>query len=215
MNYQLPYDVKEKIEKKTIFRIITFFLLEVLVIVFITLTPGFLSEVPEYQYVLFCAVAVAIPVFICGIYKMVFDRTWSGKIIGVRIKNVPGRLRGSGRGVSYDWNDAICLTICKSNGRIFEYNAESFVKGYSPLLLNYNAQSHKISDHFEMYKAGDSIYHLFGTKGLVVYRPGEANNKFCVLCRTQQSDHNERCNDCGHTLIDPKYIYETKHSKLN
>ena len=35
MNYQLPYDVKEKIEKNTIFRIITFFLLEVLVVAFI------------------------------------------------------------------------------------------------------------------------------------------------------------------------------------
>lgn len=98
---------------------------------------------------------------------MIFDRTWSGKIIGVRIKNVPGRLRGSGRGVSYDWNDAICLAVRKS----------------------------------------------IGTKGLVVYRPGETNNKFCVLCGTQQSVHNERCNDCGHTLIDPGHIYETKHSK--
>ena len=37
MNYQLPYDVKEKIEKNTIFRIITFFLLEVLVVAFIVL----------------------------------------------------------------------------------------------------------------------------------------------------------------------------------
>ena len=213
MNYQLPYDVKEKIEKNTIFRIITFFLLEVLVVAFIVLTPGLLSNVPEYQYVLFCAVAVAIPVFICGIHKMVFDRTWSGRIIGVRIKNVPGRLRGSGRGVSYDWNDAICLTVRKSNGRIIEYHAEKFLKGYDPMVLN--RKTSKVSDSFENYKAGDSVYHFFGTKGLVVYRPGETNNKFCVLCGTQQSVHNERCNDCGYTLIDPKHIYETKHGKLN
>ena len=213
MNYQLPYDVKEKIEKNIILRIITFFLLEVLVVAFIVLTPGLLSNVPEYQYFLFCAVAVAIPVFICGIHKMVFDRTWSGKIIGVRIKNVPGRLRGSGRGVSYDWNDAICLTIRKSNGRIIEYNAEKFLKGYDPMVLN--RKTSKVSDSFENYKAGDSVYHFFGTKGLVVYRPGETNNKFCVLCGTQQSVHNERCNDCGYTLIDPKHIYETKHGKLN
>lgn len=213
MNYQLPYDVKEKIEKNTIFRIITFFLLEVLVVAFIVLTPGLLSNVPEYQYVLFCAVAVAIPVFICGIHKMVFDRTWSGKIIGVRIKNVPGRLRGSGRGVSYDWNDAICLTIRQSSGRIIEYNAEKFLKGYDPMVLN--RKTSKVSDSFENYKAGDSAYHFFGTKGLVVYRPGDENHKFCVLCGTQQSVHNERCNDCGYTLIDPKHIYETKHGKLN
>ncbi len=211
MDYQLPYDVKEKIEKNTILRIITFFLLEVLVVAFIILTPGLLSNAPEYQYVLFCAVAVAIPVFICGIHKMIFDRTWSGKIIGVRIKNVPGRLRGSGGGVSYDWNDAICLTVRKSNGRIIEYNVEKFLKGYDPMVLN--RKSSKVSDSFENYKAGDSVYHFFGTKGLVVYRPGETNNKFCVLCGTQQSEHNERCNDCGHTLIDPGYIYETKHSK--
>ena len=211
MDYQLPYDVKEKIEKNTIRRIITFFLLEVLVVAFIVLTPGLLSNVPEYQYVLFCAVAVAIPVFICGVHKMLFDRTWSGKIIGVRIKNVPGRLRGSGGGVSYDWNDAICLTIRKSNGRLIEYNVEKFLKGYDPMVLN-NKKS-KVSDSFEKYKAGDSVYHFFGTKGLVVYRPGETNNKFCVLCGTQQSVHNERCNDCGHTLIDPGHIHETKHSK--
>ena len=213
MNYQLPYDVKEKIEKNTIFRIITFFLLEVLVVAFIVLTPGLLSNVPEYQYVLFCAVAVAIPVFICGIHKMVFDRTWSGKIIGVRIKNVPGRLRGSGGGVSYDWNDAICLTVRQSSGRIIEYNAEKFLKGYDPMVLN--RKTSKVSDRFENYKAGDSVYHFFGTKGLVVFRPGETNNKFCVLCGTQQSEHNVRCNDCGHTLIDPKHIFETKQSKLN
>ena len=213
MNYQLPYDVKEKIEKNTIFRIITFFLLEVLVVAFIVLTPGLLSAAPKYQYVLFCAVAVAIPVFICGIHTMIFDRTWSGKIIGVRIKNVPGRLRGSGNGLSYVWDDAICLTIRRSNGRIIEYSAESFAKGYLPKDLKPHHASPKVSDSFENYKAGDSVYHFFGTKGLVVYRPGETNNKFCVLCGTQQSVHNERCNDCGHTLIDPGHIYETKHSK--
>ena len=211
MKYQLPYVVKEEIEKKTPKRLIIFFLLEVLVAAFIILTPGLLAETSKFQYILFRAVLALIPVFICGIHKMLLDRTWSGKIIGVRIKNVPGRLRGSGRGVSYDWNAAICFTNRKSNGRLIEYNAEKFLKGYDPMVLN-NKKS-KVSDSFENYKAGESVYHFFGTKGLVIYRPGETDKKYCVLCGTKQSGHTVKCNGCGHTLIDPGHIYETKHSK--
>lgn len=202
MNIKLPDDIRRKVKKNIIVRLSIFLLLEVLVGVAVFLTWERISHLPSNQIMLICTVEFLLPVFISKVYKLVFDSSWYGTIIGIRTKSVPGKLHSTGSGRAYQaWDDVICLTIRKSNGKIIEYNAESFLPQYtSNVMENYNNKS-DISDSIDNYRAGDTVYHFYGLKRLLVCSSDTPDRHICIVCGMKHNTKSEKCVLCGHTLI--------------
>lgn len=211
MNIKLPDDIRRKVRKNIIVRLSIFLLLEVLVVVAVFLTWERISDLPRYQIILICTVEFLLPVFISKIYKLVFDSSWCGKIIGVRTRSVPGKLYSTGSGRAYQsWDDVICLTIRKSNGKIIEYNAESFLPQYTsnvlmPSMENYNNKS-DISDSIDNYRAGDTVYHFYGLKRLLVCSSDTPDRHICIICGMKHNTKSEKCVLCGHTLMNSQTL---------
>jgi hypothetical protein len=178
----IPDDVRSTIIKRIVFRIISFLVLEALLIfVAYFFSKGSGINATEITY----CIAVIAPFAITRIPFCFFDKTYIGTIRRVDVETV-----------------AKTETAMK----LFNKNVITvFIETQDGGMEVRKANEGKIKNSGIVgeYKEGDIAIHLYGTDFIVPlsHNVSKALNKKCFICGQTSPNEAEKCYHCGHTLL--------------
>ena len=203
MKLKLPYDLKKYTVFTVLKRVIPCIVLLALISVLLCFFGEriFPADNIAFRGMLY-AFALALPFVITGVPLKLFDSSWQGKITAVDIKDRWGFTNEAIPRVYGKIN--VNLTVEKSNGDItfVEINERTYTK-----FLHYRVSENRKNEHFlDKYKVGDRIFHLYGTKHVVILKDGNEGPVICAVCRRENDIQNDTCCDCGHTIVKSGFI---------
>ena len=184
----LPSDLKKHIQKTVLKRLIP---CAILLAVFgaLLLVWGeriFNMDNPNMR-ILCYIVTMLIPLWITGVPMKLIDRTYRGEIIGMRVKrSVDNESYVKPTIEHMFYKNTVYLDLRLDNGK------EVTVKAYE-------GRDTDLNPYF--YKKGDRVFHLYGTKNTIVLPAENKKAVRCAVCGLLNSTDDEKCNDCGYSLI--------------
>ncbi len=146
------------------------------------------------------AFILALPFLITGVPFKLIDRSFSGVITNIEIKETMGVYStGIGKNRYYPKNDLI-LTIECDNGKTIKYTAMSLgmrrFTSASDSVIN-----GRIELHDERYRVGDKVYKYYGFKHLFTLQNDKRDAKHCIVCGTVNRSHDKKCWGCKCDLV--------------
>ena len=196
---KLPKDISAYVRNKTIKRIL---LLVALLAAFALANIYLWNEFKNTNaavHALFVAISVILPFIISGVPLKMIDKSWRGEVISTEIREETGVYMHGIHAVPYT-NHVIILKVKKDNGEIREVRAAEY--GSRNRLRGEEVPNEgNIQHHMNDYGKGDLVYHFYGMPhNFVVSR--DVNRPInCVICGYQNPKSDEKCSNCGHTLI--------------
>lgn len=200
----LPCDVTEYINKRYRKRLVICLVIEMLIITMLILFGellfGSLHDIARYSLY---GVIVAVPIFLTGVLAKVFDKSFEGEVIDVKVRSVyaasnEAKPRLYGKNI-------IELAVKKEDGKVdfIDVKEHPYTTDNLHWLTNrYTDLGTKRPEHFlGDYKVGYKVYHFRGIKGYLVVDPDRDDLAYCVVCGGRESSSETICKNCGHTLI--------------
>lgn len=186
----LPSDLEEfayKAERKNNIRAFVCAVLFVLCAYYLYLNAEAILR-PENRAIriFFALIFMSFPFLITGFPHKTTDETYIGQVEEATVKTTysatGGRFSGQGRFVNTTY-----LTITTHDGKKIHKNV-------------YSANASQ-KQPFNLYQIGDTVFHLYGTKSVVVLPRKKDTHFECAVCEDVNEIENTVCRSCGHTLI--------------
>lgn len=150
-------------------------------------------------YQIICIIFIPLFFAILAAFKLkLFDHSWQGTIIAVKIKEGVGTFSVGGRPWPYTKNDII-ITIRKNNKKIVEYTPMSLGVKERTWIDPYVVG--KIENHIDEYGIGDSVYHFYGFDYLFHVHKSPLSTCRCIVCGEKNDTNRGTCWNCNHSLI--------------
>ena len=190
-NIKLPHDIKEYIKRKMVLRVSTcialFFTVATILILWGEMLFGGFGK---YNMIGIYAVLLILPFAATGVPIYLFDKNWRGTITGVELKTVNSFKRGTKIMIK---KNQLEVTIDRADGKrvvktFEEINPFSIPKDWSEASTDF--------------RVGCEIYHIVGLKHPLVIHKGHNDLTKCIVCGLRNPSGNERCDSCGHSLIE-------------
>lgn len=139
-----------------------------------------------------------LPFAITGVPHKLIDRTFYGTVekIDLEMRNVSKTARPTYG--SWYVKKTYVLTVRTLDGRLVKQRGQN--------------SGAKIEHTADIYKIGDGVFHLYGSKHVVVFPESSEISLICPVCGGFNYSDARTCRDCGHTLIrDFPYSPKGKH----
>ncbi len=137
----------------------------------------------------FCYIVVLVlPFIITGVPLKMIDSTYCGTVKKVNVVTTmdnESTIKPTLEGIYY--KNTVYLTIETAEGKIIRRKARS--------------QRADSRQPLDIYCEGDIVFHLYGTKHVVVIPTGDSPSIDCVVCGAANEAQNVVCKDCRHTLL--------------
>ena len=133
-------------------------------------------------------VVMLIPFAVTGVPHKLVDSTYYGRIKKVDIvtsTDVDSSIRPIRESLYFKNN--IHLVIERSDGKFI------YKKAYSGKA--------RLRNNINTFNEGDSVFHLYGTDTVVILPEANDTIVHCAVCGSANDVKNNKCRDCGHTLI--------------
>ena len=197
----LPKDIQKHVRTNVLKCVIPFAILEIVlgIILFFYGKTLFPTDVKGFQILCYFLV-LTIPFFITKFPFKIIDRSWSGEIIQVQYKSRltaywGGRLRARTEQV-------VIIKVRMPNGEILRKEAMICEqRPFRPGVADGEVVTSKLENHLSEYEIGDTVYHFYGLKQLLVVRKDKQNFVRCLVCSQSNTNDREECWGCGHSLI--------------
>lgn len=188
----LPDDIQRKVVNSIIKKVFPCIVLEIIIVLYIVFWGEKSFKMVDLGVrVLIYVVLIIVPFVVTGVPLKLIDRSWKGEIVAINVNM--GLVRSvNGRGVrdgSY-----LILKIKRDDGKIIEHTLNVFT--YANAMKSNRARSEFAEDD---YAVGDKVYHYYGIKRLLIIHKDKSRE--CVICGANNPEHNDRCFNCGHSII--------------
>ena len=189
---KLPKDLKSFCRKRFLVRVISCVILIALFAGILFLWGKRIINTENTIFRISCYVLImVVPFVITGVPHKLIDRTYFGTVRKVDIiTTADNDIAGKPTVENLYLKNSIYLDIVLTNGKSIYKKAYS---GRARHQQNLNA-----------FHKDDFVFHLYGTKNVVVIPHTNDTTVMCAVCGTSNTINNETCRSCGHTLI--KYI---------
>lgn len=203
---RLPDDLRQVVKKRIIKKLSLFFALLIFLGGVLLLFGDRLFNTDVVAFKVSCYVCVMLlPFVITGVPFCLIDSSWYGEIVRVDIEEAVEATRESKPrlyGALYT-----VITVKKSNGRLITKEIKqsnfSMYKGLwgASTGIAVSARERK-NEHFcDDYRVGDTVFHLYGSYGVVVLPRSSSEQVRCAVCGDQCLVADEHCGKCGSTLV--------------
>ena len=190
---------RNRILRKIVICAILFFAFLFIILVF----GEVLFSVPEKYAVtksLIYLLVLLLPFAITGVPVKLIDKSWSGTVLAVDVKESVGSYKRSlGKYGIYTKHDLV-LKIQKDDGREIEYTALSLGVKYKP--SQEFSEVGKIEYHTSEYRVGDRVHKYYGFKYLYISNRNDQDGKPCIVCGSNNNIEHSRCWSCGSEMIE-------------
>jgi hypothetical protein len=201
MSFELPKDLKIYAIKKICIRaLICLALLVSFVLIVINYGEELFSsyELLYNNKEFFCIIVCMLICYICGVPMKLLDRTFFGTVEKVTVisgynskamgqrQSILNSRTASFRG--FKAINTVVLTIRMANGKTINRQV------YSEYIGNQ-------TNYDDIFKNGDEVFHLFGSKHYVKLPEDKEQKVICPVCGSQNSQQNSFCESCKHSLI--------------
>ena len=199
MNKSLPNDIVRYVNRKIARCVIIFVLLESIAIGINILSWEYLATNTNIVFhiciLLFLCI---IPFFASGLPVKLIDKSWSGVVTEVFIKEKTGTYTtGGGKIFPYDKN-VIYLKVQKDNGKKVCVVAHEFgIRSHAGFSVPNEGDA---TQHLNEYSVGDKVYHFYGLKHNYIVKKNSEMIE-CVICGSHNQKERNDCLNCGHSLI--------------
>lgn len=188
----LPDDIHRKVVSSIIKKVFPCIVFEIIIVLYIVFWGEKSFKMVDLGVrVLIYVVLIIVPFVVTGVPLKLIDRSWKGEIVAINVNM--GLVRSvNGRGVrdgSY-----LVLKIKRDDGKIIDHTLNVFT--YANAMKSNRARSEFAEDD---YAVGDKVYHYYGIKRLLIIHKDKSRE--CVICGANNPEHNDRCFNCGHSII--------------
>ena len=202
MNKRLPNDIVKYINRKVARCVIIFVILESIAIGISILSWEYLATNTNIVFhICILFFLYIIPFFASGLPFKLIDKSWSGVVTKVFIKEETGTYTSGGsRSFPYVKN-VIYLQVQKDNGKEVRVVAREFgTRSHAGFPVPNEGD---VTMHLDEYCVGDRVYHFYGLKhNYIVKNKSEIIE--CVICGSHNQKERSDCLNCGYTLIKNK-----------
>ena len=201
----LPLSLKKKIAQRIIIRSIACTLLLAIFIFVIAMWGNRIFPTTQSHHlgyaglrIMFYVIFLLIPFIITGVPFKLIDKSWSGTITKVEIKENLGTKSNPRYVYVYPKQDLI-LTIRREDGKEIQKTVLSLVEKFEPGIDS----SHigKTFYHSHKYNIGDRVYKYYGFKHLYLVPESYQNTKICICCGSPNKTEDKSCWYCHSELI--------------
>lgn len=185
---ELPQDLKTHIRKTLLKRIIPCCILLAACGVLLFIWGERIFNMENIQLRILCYIVVMlIPLAITGVPMKLIDRTYCGEVVGGRVKRtVDNNSYVKPTIEEMYYKNTVYLDVRLDNGKVITVKA-------------YEGRDTDLNPYF--YKKGDRVFHLYGSKNTIVLPKDNVNAVRCPVCGLLNLKEEEKCKDCGHSLI--------------
>ena len=200
---KLPASLKRRRNQRIIIRIVSCILLLAFVLVVMFLWGRQIFPIPDdtigdiFRIILYVLLSL-LPFVITGVPKKLIDRSFSGTVTAVEIKETTGTYTVGGRPWPYTKEDMI-LTIKKDDGKSIKFNVLSL--GVKENHWRFVSVLGKIEHHTTEYNVGDRVHKYYGYKHLYVEPAKTQDSKQCIVCGVKNPLQSTVCWDCHSELL--------------
>jgi len=186
---KIPNDLKNFVRNHVVKRVVACIVMFALLAVFLFLCmeiifPASLVSIKA----LFAITVLSLPFIITGVPFKLFDKTYFGTVERVTVETtVDSDARSKPTRETLYVKNTVYLSIRTSDGKVIDKKV-------------YSAQA-KGDQNCDMYKKGDRIFHLYGSKHTVILPTKADTHVKCAVCGASNKVTNEKCRNCEHTLI--------------
>ena len=202
MNKRLPNDIVKYINRKVARCVIIFVILESIAIGISILSWEYLATNTNIVFhICILFFLYIIPFFASGLPFKLIDKSWSGVVTEVFIKEETGTYTSGGsRSFPYVKN-VIYLQVQKDNGKEVRVAAREFgIRSHAGFPV---PNEGGVTMHLDEYCVGDRVYHFYGLKhNYIVKNKSEIIE--CVICGSHNPKERSDCLNCGYSLIKNK-----------
>ncbi len=186
---QLPKDLKAFVAKALLKRIIPCALLLVaFAVVLIFWGDVVLPIEKDTVKVIVYVIVMLVPFAVTGVPFKLIDKTYSGTVQKVEVTTtVDNAYHERPTRENLYTKNTIFLLVEQENGVVIRKQAYE--------------GSTKVSQNLDAYKAGDRVFHLYGSKQTVVLPQPSDKYVQCPICGTMNDKNYTDCEVCGHTLV--------------
>ncbi len=185
----LPKDLRKYCRRKILTRIIPCAILVCIFATILMLWGKSIFNTDNKEFQVSCYILVMlIPFVLTGVPHKLIDRTYYGTVKKVDIVTTTDNKSSvkPTRENLYTKN-TIYLIIQQPSGKTIY---KKVYRGKASFQQNINT-----------YHEGDSVFHLYGTNAVVVLPDTTKATVHCVVCGSSNNIENDKCQDCGHSLI--------------
>ncbi len=188
-----PKDIRRTVVLKIIGEILTVSFISVMLCVLLYFWGDKFFKISEwgaFNITIIYILIILMPFLVCKIPFKYFDRSWTGKIIEIRIDNdrtYPSSFNDKGlKRFAVKDIKVLIAVIMTDDGKIIE----------KVLARQTSENSLPVNKFME----GDRVGHLYGTKFIQII-PSSPNCQInCVVCGASNSQNNNVCRNCNHSL---------------
>ena len=198
-NVDLPNDIVKCVYKKIARCVITFMILESVAIITGVLSWQALdAKMGAFLHICILILLIIVPVFASGFPFKLIDKSWTGIVEDICIKEKTGTYAdGEGEVFPYPKN-VIYLKVRKDNGKEKYIAAKEFgIRHHKGFPVSNEGD---VTKHLDDYSEGDKVYHFYGLKHCYVVRKNSEMTE-CVVCGSSNTKERDDCLCCGHSLI--------------
>ena len=188
----LPADLKKFARVSKLKPVLVFVLCELISLLFFFLSKNFMYQteyIAKYNIIghVFYAVIFLIPFFISGIRQAFSDKTYLGEVEKVKVTTTQDYQRAFKPSIDTGYKrNTIYLFVRDQNGGVEKR------KVYST-----RAKQDQELDYF---KAGDRVFHIYGSKYTVIIPKPSDTMAQCAVCGITTDINEGYCHKCGYTL---------------
>lgn len=186
---KLPKDLSAYRRKNFLIRLIPCMLMIGVFASILALWGDILINTAVWEFKISCYVLIMIiPFAITGVPYKLIDTTYYGKIKKVDIDTTTDNDCSFKPTREHLYlKNTIYLTIEKPNGKLI------YKKAYSGKA--------RLQQHLNTYQVGDLVFHLYGTKQVVVLPDKIATTVQCPICGSSNAIESDNCRNCKHSLV--------------
>lgn len=138
--------------------------------------------------VLFAIAVLSVPFILTGVPFKLFDKTYFGTVENVNVETtVDSDCKAKPTWETLYIKNIVNLTIRTTDGKTIDKKV-------------YSAQA-KGDQNCDMYKRGDRVFHLYGSKYTIILPTQADSHVKCAVCGAANEINNDKCRKCGHTII--------------
>lgn len=186
---ELPLELKKIIRHKIFRRVVVCLFFLIPIGIALALWENALFETDNQVFKSACYIGMlVVPFVISGIPFKLIDKSFRGKIDKVDIETTVDNSSSAKPTREHLYvKNTIYLSIKREDGKVIRKKA-------------YEGRA-KLQQHLETYREGDDVFHLYGTKHIVVL-PKKVNTYVqCSVCGDCNVKENELCRNCMSPLI--------------
>ena len=188
-NLQIPKDLKAYAVKTALKRLVPCVLLLIGFVVALILWGDIILPIDkDIVKVIVYTIVMLVPFALTGVPHKMIDQTYSGIVEKVEVTTTVDNLyHDRPTRESLYLKNTVFLHVKQENGAVVRRKASE--------------KNARISQNAEAYKAGDAVFHLYGSPQTIVLPKETDQFVQCAICGDANDKTECRCKACGHTLV--------------